>query len=601
MNDSSNTDGAAATPEHDGSAEERTTPTSAATNSDAATSSSDGASDDTKAYGTGEIRAASDGRNQDEQPTTELPTAHTLPHRTGPTPAHYVNAADDTYQAYDPAAAAAAQQAAAQQVAAAQAAAAQQAAGQPAYGQQVAGQPTYDQRQYAQQAGYYGQQAPGYGQNGYGQYPYAGGQPPYGYGQVPPAFAQPKRRPKRWMTIAGIAAAGVIIAGAAGGGAYALGHQTGENAASAAGQNQTLQIPNGSSGSSGSSGNDYNSPFGGAQGGSSSGGSSSQGSGTAPSDATAATATEKQGLVTIVSTLDYDESSKSAGTGMIMTASGEILTNNHVVQGATSIQVTVVSTGQTYTANVVGTDATHDVAVLKLEGASGLTPVSFGKNATVTTGDAIHSTGNAEGTGSLVTAKGTVAATNQSITVQSESGSGTESLSSLIEISADVVSGDSGGPLRNANGQVIGIVTAASSGTTDVTGYAIPIKNALTVADNILAGKSSQYITIGLPAFLGAQISSTNTGDGTGTGSGTGTTGAGVTIAGTVTGSAAAKAGLVAGDTITAVAGTAVTDSTSLTDAITSHKVGDSVTVTYTDTAGASHTVTVTLGSGPAA
>nr|WP_286346714.1 PDZ domain-containing protein [Frondihabitans sucicola] len=96
-----------------------------------------------------------------------------------------------------------------------------------------------------------------------------------------------------------------------------------------------------------------------------------------------------------------------------------------------------------------------------------------------------------------------------------------------------------------------------------------------------------------MPAFLGAQISSTGTG--------TGTTTSGVTIAGTVSGSAAAKAGLVAGDTITAVGGTAVADSTALTDAIQSHKVGDSVTVTYTDAEGASHTVTVTLGSGPAA
>lgn len=636
MNDSSNlTPGAS---ENDG--DERTTPTSAAHDSGAAENSTGSAPEnETTAYGTDEIRAASDGRSQDDQPTTELPsqvtgagetassetpTAHTLPHRTGPAPAHYVNSADDTYQAYDPAAAErqAAQQANGQgQPTPGQEQYAQQAYGygQAGYGQHGAyGQPGYGQGPYGQQGAYgqpgYGQGA--YGQSGYGQ-PGAYGQPgheqyaqaPYGYGLVPPAFQKPRRKPKLWMTITGAAVAGVIIAGASGYGAYAIGHASGESAANAAGQNQTLQIPNGSNGSSGGFGTNGNSPFGGTAPGSGSSGGSSSGTGTAPSSATSATATEKAGLVTIVSTLDYDESSKSAGTGMIMTANGEILTNNHVIQGATSIQVTVVSTGQTYTASVVGTDATHDVAVLQLKNASGLTPVSFAKSATVKAGDSVHSTGNAEGTGSLVTAKGTVTATNQSITVQSESGSGTESLSNLIEISADVVSGDSGGPLRNSNGDVIGIVTAASSGTTDVTGYAIPIKGVLSIADDILAGKSSQYITIGLPAFLGAQISSTNsgTGDGTGTGtgggtgSGTGTTGSGVTIAGTVTGSAAAKAGLVAGDTITAVGGTTITDATSLTNAIQSHKVGDSVTITYTDTAGASHTITVTLGSGPAA
>lgn len=563
MNDSSNnTPGASSTPENGDSGQERTTPNPATPETGAA----NGARDDapvqadgaTTSYGADEIARAADGRSEDDRATTELPTAHTLPHRTGPTPARYVSAADDTYQAYDPAQA-------------------QQAGyGQPTYGQP--GQPTYGQQQYAQQAGY-GQQPSGP--------EYA--QAPYGYGQVPPAFQQPKRRPRRWMTITGAAVAGVIIAGAAGGGAYAIGHATGEQAANAAGQSQTLQLPNGSGGTFGGNGS---------SGGSSSGGSSS-GTGTVPTDATAATAAEKQGLVTIVSTLDYDESSKSAGTGMIMTSNGEILTNNHVIQGATSIQVTVVATGKTYTADVVGTDATHDVAVLKLQDASGLAPVSFGKSAKVATGDSIHSTGNAEGTGSLVTAKGTVTATKQSIQVQSESGSGTESLSNLIEISADVVSGDSGGPLRNSDGKVVGIVTAASSGTSDVTGYAIPISSALSIADDILAGKSSQHVTIGLPAFLGAQISSAGTG--TGTGSGTGTTTGGVTIAGTVTGSAAAKAGLVAGDTITAISGTAVADSTALTDAIQSHEVGDSVTVTYTDTAGASHTVTVTLGSGPAA
>lgn len=411
-------------------------------------------------------------------------------------------------------------------------------------------------------------------------------------GTVPPAFGgSPRpRRSKKWLALTGAAAAVVIVAGAAGGGAYAAGRSAGTAAAQAASERQALELlpqltqPGG--GSSGST-----SPFGGStpQDGSSQDGSSQQGTSTQTS-ATAATDEEKAGVVTIVSTLNYDASYKSAGTGMILTSGGLILTNNHVVQGATSIQVTVESTGETHTADVVGTDATNDVAVLKLQDATGLTPVSFDSSDDVATGDVVHSTGNAEGTGDLVTAQGTVLATDQSITVQSESGSGTESLSGLIEVDADVVSGDSGGPLRDSDGDVVGIVTAASQGSSTITGYAIPIDHALSIAKQIQSGTGSSTVQIGLPAFLGAQISSTATG----------TTG-GVTIAGTVEGSAAASAGLVAGDVITAIDGTTVADSSALTAAIQAHDSGDQVSVTWTDTAGTSHTATVTLGDGPAA
>ncbi|ROS54210.1 S1C family serine protease [Frigoribacterium sp. PhB24] len=411
-------------------------------------------------------------------------------------------------------------------------------------------------------------------------------------GAVPPAFdGSPRpRRSRKWLALTGAAAAVVIVAGAAGGGAYAAGRSAGTAAAQAASERQALELlpqltrPGG--GSSGST-----SPFGGStpQGGSSQDDSSQPGTSTQTS-AAAATDEEKAGVVTIVSTLNYDASYKSAGTGMILTSGGLILTNNHVVQGATSIQVTVESTGETYTAEVVGTDATNDVAVLKLQDATGLTPVGFDTSGDVATGDAVHSTGNAEGTGDLVTAEGTVLATDQSITVQSESGSGTESLSGLIEVDADVVSGDSGGPLRDSDGDVVGIVTAASQGSSTITGYAIPIDHALAIAKQIQSGTGSSTVQIGLPAFLGAQISSTTDG-----------TAGGVTIAGTVEGSAAASAGLVAGDVITAVAGTAVADSTALTAAIQAHESGDQVSVTWTDTAGTSHTATVTLGDGPAA
>ncbi len=173
--------------------------------------------------------------------------------------------------------------------------------------------------------------------------------------------------------------------------------------------------------------------------------------------------------------------------------------------------------------------------------------------------------------------------------MQSESGTGTESLQGLIQVAADIVSGDSGGPVLDSEGEVVGMATAASSGSADVTGYAIPITTAKAIADKILAGESSDTITIGLPAFLGVQVGSTAQ-----------TTG-GVAVAGTVEGSGAAAAGLVAGDTITSIDGTAVTSSEALTAAVQSHAVGDRVTVGYTDATGAAKTVTVTLTAGPAA
>ncbi|WIB12377.1 S1C family serine protease [Curtobacterium sp. MCPF17_052] len=311
---------------------------------------------------------------------------------------------------------------------------------------------------------------------------------------------------------------------------------------------------------------------------------------TSESAATPATAAQKKGVVTIDTVIGYDQSQQAAGTGMVLTSDGTVLTNNHVIQGATSIRATDETTGEQYTADVVGADATNDVAVLKLRDASGLSTVTLDDDGGASTGDTITDVGNAEGTGDLVAAEGTVTATDQDIQVQSESGTGTESLTGLLQLAAQVVSGDSGGPVLDSEGEVVGMATAASSGTADVTGFAIPISTAKSIADEILAGDSSGTITIGLPAFLGVQISSTATG-----------TTSGVPIAGTVEGSGAASAGLAAGDTITSVDGTAVTSSDQLTELISGHDVGDRVSVGYTTSDGTATTATVTLTAGPAA
>lgn len=391
------------------------------------------------------------------------------------------------------------------------------------------------------------------------------------------------KRPRRLGLMIGSGIAALAIVGAAGGTALGLSTQS-TTTTSSQSQGTTTLPDTGSGTDSGSGTNGFTVPGDGTGSGSSDG---STGSST-ESAATAATSAQKKGVVTINTVLNYDESSQAAGTGMIINSNGTILTNNHVIQGATSITVTDETTGKEYKADVVGTDATNDVAVLKLEGASGLSTVTLDDDGEPSTGDTVTDVGNAEGTGNLVAAEGSVTATDQDIQVQSESGTGTESLTGLIEIAANIVSGDSGGPVLDSEGEVVGMATAASSGSANVTGYAIPITTAKSIADKILAGESSSTITIGLPAFLGVEVS------------GTATTG-GVAVAGTVEGSGAASAGLAAGDTITSIDGTAVTSSDALTSAIQSHSVGDKVTVGYTDSTGAAKTVTVTLTAGPAA
>lgn len=387
------------------------------------------------------------------------------------------------------------------------------------------------------------------------------------------------------MVGAGVAT--LAIVSAAGGTAFGLASRdTGTTTSSQSSGSSS----NGSS-DSGGIGGGWSVPGDGSSSGSSGSGTSGTGSsGSTDSARTAATDSQKAGIVTIDTTLDYDSSSQAAGTGMIISSDGEILTNNHVVEDATSIEVTVESTGKTYTADVVGTDKTDDVAVLELRGASDLTTATLDDDDDLAVGDTVTDVGNAEGQGELVAATGSVTALDQDITVQSESGTGTESLTGLIEVAADVVSGDSGGPLLDSEGEVVGMTTAASSGTSDVTGYAIPIATAKSIAERILSGTATSTIVIGTPAFLGAEVSST-----------TPTTGSGVTLQGVVSGSPAENAGLAAGDTITSIDGTAVTGADQLTELIQAHAVGDSVTVGYTAADGTAGTVTATLVAGPAA
>jgi S1-C subfamily serine protease len=351
-------------------------------------------------------------------------------------------------------------------------------------------------------------------------------------------------------------------------------------------------------GNGGSSGN----------GGTSSSGSADQGTqnnGSSSSLSTAA-ARVQPGVVNIVTQLGYEQA-MAAGTGMVISSSGQVLTNNHVVKGATSISATVVGTGKTYTAKVIGTAPTQDVAVIQLQGASGLKTVDFGDSSKVKVGDPIVAMGNAGGKGGTPSVvQGSVVATGQSITAGDEAGGQTEELHNLIEVNAAIVSGDSGGPLANTAGQVIGMNTAASVGGNfqqgQNQGFAIPIATAQSLAQQIIAGKASDVVHIGPPGILGVSVldagANSNT-DPFGSGQG-GNNSGGALVQGASQNSPAANAGISQGDTITSLNGSAVSSASDLTSMMSGRKPGQKVTVTWTDQSGQSHKATITLVVGPA-
>jgi S1-C subfamily serine protease len=308
-------------------------------------------------------------------------------------------------------------------------------------------------------------------------------------------------------------------------------------------------------------------------------------------------------VVNIVSQLG-GQGAESAGTGIVLTSSGEVLTNNHVIDGATSIRVTDVGNGQTYPATVVGYDATRDVAVIKLAGASSLKTATIGNSSDVSVGQKVVALGNAGGQGGTPkVAAGNVTGLGKSITAQDAGSGSSESLTNMIRTNADIQPGDSGGPLMNTAGQVVGIDTAASSSQAEaqagaVQAFAIPISRAVSIAGQITAGMASATVHIGATAFLGVEVQSAGSGQAGVPGS-PGTSGA--AVAGVVQGGAAAGAGIGAGDVITSVGGRQVSSPTDLRNALVSLRPGATVPVTWQTQSGQTQSANVVLGSGPAA
>jgi S1-C subfamily serine protease len=301
--------------------------------------------------------------------------------------------------------------------------------------------------------------------------------------------------------------------------------------------------------------------------------------------------------------------SLSEGTGIILTSSGLVITNNHVIEGATAPTATLVNSGKTYKTMIIGYDSTDDVALLQLVGASGLTPVTIGNSEDVTVGQAMLGLGNAEGQGGPPTvAPGQVTALNQSISPADSATNTKETLHGTIQTSAQIQPGDSGGPLANAAGQVVGMDVAASqmqalNRTTTTAGFAIPINQALRIASQIAAGQDTTAVHIGLPAFMGVSVADAATGCPSGFGGvgGTGgSTSSGALICGVYSGTPAASAGLTVGDVITSVNGKAVANSTSLIAVTAGYHPGQSLTIGYVNGSGTTRSATLTLISGPA-
>jgi S1-C subfamily serine protease len=309
------------------------------------------------------------------------------------------------------------------------------------------------------------------------------------------------------------------------------------------------------------------------------------------------------GLVDVASTLGYQQA-ESFGTGLVLTSSGEILTNNHVIEGATSIKVTNIGNGHTYRAKIIGYNQTKDIAVLQLQGASGLKTVKLGNSDTAAVGQKVVALGNAGGKGGTPSvATGQVTGLNASITASDE-GSGTiEQLTGLINHNAPIQPGDSGGPLVNTAGQVIGIDTAASntmqfhsaqSQQTDA--FAIPINEALSIGNQIEVGNGSSTVHIGATGFLGVAVQSADNAAQHGI-----QRGSGAAVQQVLQGTPAADAGISGGDVITSVDGHSVSSPSALQAALEKHHPGDKVTIGWTDQAGQAQSASVTLANGPAA
>jgi S1-C subfamily serine protease len=306
-------------------------------------------------------------------------------------------------------------------------------------------------------------------------------------------------------------------------------------------------------------------------------------------------ATPIPGIVDIYTNLGY-QGEAAAGTGIVLSGSGVVLTNNHVIRGATSIKVVDLDNGRTYKGTVLGYAVGQDVAAIQLTGASGLQTAPLGNSSNLKVGQMVTTHGNAGGVGGTPSSSsGKITGLGRSITARDDSGN-SEQLTGLIETNAGLQPGDSGGPMVDGTGHVIGMDTAAGSSFTFESssasrGYAVPIGKATKIVNQILAGGQVQGVHIGKTAFMGVSVGLSDPYYWQSP--------SGVVVNQVVSGSPIARSGISAGDLLTSFDGKSVSSPTRLTSLVVTKHPGDSVQIRWLDQAGTAHTATVRLGEGP--
>jgi S1-C subfamily serine protease len=294
------------------------------------------------------------------------------------------------------------------------------------------------------------------------------------------------------------------------------------------------------------------------------------------------------------------QTGQGAGTGMLISSSGEVLTNNHVIQGASKIEVSITGRSGTYPATVVGADPTNDVAMLQVQGVSGLPTVSLGDSSNLVLGQEVVAMGNALGQGgSPSVTEGTVTALDRSITVGGLTGA--ENLTGLIQMDAPIQPGDSGGPLVNSSGRVVGMITAAArsdiSQSASSVGFAIPSNDARGIVGQIRSGNETSTVIIGPTGFLGVGVQDLD--PETAARLGLNVT-SGALVVSVRPGGPAESVGIPPQSVITAIDGQRVSSAKALGTAIHQHDPGEQIRVTWVDRSG-THSATVRLITNPVA
>lgn len=308
----------------------------------------------------------------------------------------------------------------------------------------------------------------------------------------------------------------------------------------------------------------------------------------APNDPVSAASAVLPAVARVDTRVDYQQA-YGIGTGIVLSPSGEVLTNYHVIQGANAVNATV--NGQSYGADLVGYDREHDIALLQLRGAQGLPTAAIGDSNALAPGDPVVALGNAEGSNAPLTQEvGTVTAFGRTVNAEDELTGSSDEINGLIEFAAPVRAGDSGGPVVNNAGQVVGMTTAASVNFRmgpGGKGFAIPINDAMAIAGQIRSRTPSDSVHVGAPTMLGVGVRSAPR------------QGGGVIIQDVMRGGPADTAGLVPGDLLTTLDGTALDSARTLTLILDRHYPGDVIDVTWLDASGTQRNGKATLAAGP--